>query len=73
MHVTLKLNHLKTHVVESCICEDHVLKDFWTSIINEVLACIDESENPCDLYAVAVKKGSLVVGHVPRKFQLFAH
>ena len=55
------------YVVESCIRGHHVSKDFWTPLINEVLVCAQENENPHDPYAVAVKKGSLVVGHVPRK------
>ena len=60
------------YVVESCIHGSHVSKDFWTPLINEVLVCAQGNENPHDPYAVAVKKGSLVVGHVPRKFQLCA-
>ena len=54
-------------MVKSCSHEHHVLKDFWTLVINEVLVCIQEGENPHDLYAVAVKKGGLVAGHIPRK------
>ena len=42
-------------------------KDFWTPLINEVFVCAQENENSQDPYAVAVKKGSLVVGHVSRK------
>ena len=53
--------------VESCIHRHHVSKGFWTPVINDVLACTQENENPHDLYPVAVKKGSLVVGHVHRK------
>ena len=56
-----------THVVDSCIHGHHVLKDYWTPFINVVLVCIQENKNPHDPYAVAVKKASLVVGHVPRK------
>ena len=43
------------YVVESCIRGHHVSKDFWTPLINEVLVCAQENENPLDLYAVAVK------------------
>ena len=42
-----------TYMDESSICGHHVSKDFCTPVING--------------YAVAVKKGSLRVGHVPRK------
>ena len=47
------------YVVESCICGHHVSKDFCTPIINKV--------------TVAVKKGSLMVGHVPKKPSAIAH
>ena len=59
--------HVHTCMIKSCIHEHHVSKDFWTPVINEVLVCIQESENPHDLYTVAVMKGSLVVGHMPIK------
>ena len=55
------------YVVENCIHGDYVSKGFWTLVINEVLVCIQESKNPHDQYTVAVKKESLVIGHVPRK------
>ena len=35
----------KTHMVESCICGQYVLKGFWTLVLNEVLVCIQENEN----------------------------
>ena len=57
-----------THMVESYICRHHVSKYFWTLVINKVLICVQENENPHELYAVVVNKGSLVVGHVPRNF-----
>ena len=50
------VEHVCTYVDESCICGHHMSKDFCTPVINEVRS-----------YSVAVKKGSLVVGHVPRK------
>ena len=49
-----KPKHLMEHVhtvVKSCVCRHHVSKDFSTPVINEV--------------CVAVKKGSLVVEHMP--------
>ena len=33
-----------TYVVDSCIHRHHVLKDFWTPVINEVLVCTYENE-----------------------------
>ena len=41
--------------------------DIWTPFVEETLACEQESGNPNDPYAVAIKKGSEVVGNVPRK------
>ena len=58
---------METHVCDSCIRGHHVSKDFWTPVINEELVCAQESGNSHDPYAVAIKKGSVVVGHVPRK------
>ena len=68
---------MEMHVFNSCIRGHHVSKDFWTPVINEELVCAQESGNSHDPYAVAIKKGSLVVGHVPRKISavcsLFLH
>ena len=47
-----------TYMDESCICGHHVSKDFCT---------------PVNGYAVAIKKGSLRVGHVPRKTSAIVH
>ena len=58
---------METHVFDSCIRGHHVSKDFWMPVINEELVCVQESENPHDPYTVAIKKRSLVVGHVARK------
>ena len=63
---------METHVFdqlvfESCIRGHHVLKDFWTPVINKELVCAQESGNSHNPHAMAIKKGSLVVGHVPRK------
>ena len=41
--------------------------DIWAPFVGEVPACEQESGNPNDLYAVAIKKGSVVVGHMPQK------
>ena len=46
-------------------------------LINTELVCAQDSGNPHDPYAVAIKKGSVVVGHMPRKISvvcsLFLH
>ena len=36
-------------------------------VIDEELVCAQQSGNPHDPYGVVIKKGGLVVGHVPRK------
>ena len=65
------LNHVNinmaTHEVNSCVRGFHVYSDIWTPFVGETLVCEQESGNPNDPYAVAIKKGSEVVGHVPRK------
>ena len=43
------------------------VENFWTPLINEVFVCVQENDNPHYPYAVAVKKGNLVVGHMSRK------
>ena len=44
-----------------------MLKDFWTPVTNEVgVGLCPGSDNPHNPYAVAVRKESLVVGHIPR-------
>lgn len=44
----------------------HVYKDIWAATVGEVLTCSRELHNLRDPFAVAVKKGSIIVGHVPR-------
>ena len=45
----------------------HVYQTVWTSIIDDVLECVREEDNDADRYAVAVMKGSTIVGHLPRR------
>jgi len=45
----------------------HVYSNVWTPALGEILVCKIEYENASDLYAVATKKGSKIVEHVPRK------
>ena len=54
------------YLYDSCIRGHHVYKDIWSPYINEELACVIEEDNSHDPYAVAVKKGGQVVGHLPR-------
>ena len=43
----------------------HVYRNLWTPILKEELYGEMEPSNPLDKYAVVVKKGELVVGHLP--------
>ena len=42
-----------------------VYRNLWTPILKEELYGEMEPSNPVDKYAVVVKKGELVVGHLP--------
>jgi len=44
-----------------------VYYDRWTPALGEALMCEVEDGNTSDLYAVAIKKGGKIIGHVPRK------
>ena len=44
----------------------HVYKEVWNAEVNEELRCEREVGNRSDTFAVAVKKGTVMVGHVPR-------
>ena len=45
----------------------HIYKDIWEATLGENLECQRESGNIHDIYAVAVLKSGLVVGHVPKR------
>ena len=55
----------------------HIYKDIWEATLRENLECQRESRNIHDIYAVAVLKSGLVVGHVPKRISsicsLFLH
>ena len=55
-------------MVESCIRGYHVFQHIWAPIHGEVLSCSREHGNRSDPFAVALKKGEDIVGHVPRRF-----
>ena len=55
------------HEVDSCLRGFHVYGDIWTPTVGESLICKQQIGNLNDPYAVAIKKGSEVIGHVPRK------
>ena len=49
---------------ESMVRGYHVYKDVWDATIRETLPCKVESGNASDPYAVALKQGSTIAGHV---------
>ena len=51
--------------VEGVIRGHHVYKRIWMPRLGEQLTLAPESDNDHDRRAVAVLKGSIVVGHVP--------
>lgn len=56
-----------SYTFESVIRGHHVYKAVWTPRIGETLSLAKEDGNVEDPYAVAVLKGTTVVGHVPRE------
>ena len=53
--------------VEAVVRGYHVYKDIWTAVIDEEFPCKREDGNRVDPFAVAVRRGDDVIGHVPRK------
>ena len=53
--------------VETVIRGHHVYKEIWTPTLGEILSCRRETDNFHDRFAVAVMKGTDLVGHVPKK------
>ena len=58
---------MDTIEVESCIQGHHVYSSIWTPVLLELLTCQREMDNAEDQYAVVVRKGEDIVGHVPMK------
>ena len=53
--------------MESCVRGFHVHKDICIPATGEVLSCKGEDKNIMDSYAVAIMKGSEIIGQVPCK------
>ena len=54
-------------IVEAMVRGYHVYQTVWEVRIGGVLPCTRESGNRHDPHAVAVKKGDIIVGHLPSK------
>ena len=56
------LNHvifnMAAHEANSCVRGFHVYSDIWAPFVGETLACEQESGNPSDFYAVAIKRAA---------------
>ena len=50
-----------------CVRGYHVYQTIWVAAVGEELACEREPTNKFDRYAVAVVKGGVIIGHLPRK------
>ena len=44
----------------------HIYKEIWNAEIYEELRCEREVGNRSDTFAVAEKKGTVMVGHIPQ-------
>ena len=56
---------LSSMEITSYIKGYHIYKNIWTPTQAEKLVGEMEPQNPVDKYAVAVKKGGIIVGHLP--------
>ena len=54
-------------MVESYVHGFHMYQDIWMSITGERLPCQAEDSNDTGQFAVAIKKGVDIIGHVPCK------
>ena len=52
--------------VDACVRGYHHYKNVWSAVKGEVLQYVQEPRNTTNPYAVAVMKGYMVVGHIPR-------
>ena len=52
--------------ISSMVRGYHQYRSIWNAIDGEELPCRVELSNPHDLFAVAVCKSEIVVGHVPK-------
>ena len=52
------------------MCGYHIYKDIWEARVGEELSCEQEIGNSMDLYAVAVVKNDVTIGHIPRRISL---
>ena len=56
--------------IESMVRGYHCYNAIWDATIGEELLCTLELSNPEDRFAVAVVRGEVTVGHVPKRISL---
>ena len=52
-----------------CVQDCYIYSDIWNPNAGDVLNCEWESGNPIDSYAVAIKSGVSVIGHIQESCQ----
>ena len=57
---------MESFQIDACVRGYHHYKNVWSAVEGEMLQCVREPGNTTDFYVVAVMKGNMVVGHVPR-------
>ena len=57
----------------SVIRSHHIYKEIWNPFLGEELQCKMEHGNVHDIYAVAVTRNDIVVGHLPRNISTPCH
>ena len=64
--ITLQLLRIMSEfIIDSVIWGFHVYKSLWTPEIGEDLSTVRETSNTHDRFPVAIRKGTLTIGHVP--------
>lgn len=63
----------KIYEIASSVRGYHVYRTNWLPFIGECLSTALEYNNPADKFAVAVCKGDVIVGHVPREMSKVVH
>ena len=64
---------MEDFVFDSVVRGHHVYKSIWTPLSGEVLAVEVEDDTEQDNFAIAVHKGTIIVGHVPRELSRTVH
>ena len=52
---------------DSCVRGYHIYRSIWDPSLGETYPCERELDNEYDKFAVAVKRDSTIVGHIPIK------